>query len=163
MIPPAARDAFYIGRCLHLADEAARLGEVPVGAVIVDPSGAIVAEGFNLRETEYDATAHAEVVALREASRLRRRWYLDDLTLYVTLEPCVMCAGALVQARIARVVYGCTDPKGGAMGSLYDVPSDARLNHRFPYVAGIRADECAAKLRDFFRARRGHTTIKGPR
>jgi tRNA(adenine34) deaminase len=158
----AARDAFYIGRCLHLADEAARRGEVPVGAVVVDPSGAIVSEGFNLRETAFDATAHAEVVALRAASELRRRWYLDDLTLYVTLEPCLMCAGALVQARIARVVYGCTDPKGGAMGSLYDVPNDARLNHRFPYAAGVRADECAERLRDFFRARRG-ASLKAPR
>jgi len=102
------------------------------------------------------------VVALRAASEARRRWYLDDLTLYVTLEPCLMCAGALVQARIARVVYGCADPKGGAMGSLYDVPNDVRLNHRFPYTAGVRAEECAARLRDFFRTRRARS-LKAPR
>jgi tRNA(adenine34) deaminase len=154
MDPLAARDEFYIGRCLHLADQAALRGEVPVGAVIVDASGAIVAEGMNLRETAFDATAHAEIVALRRASELRKRWYLEGLTLYVTLEPCIMCSGALVQSRIARVVYGCTDPKGGAMGSLYDVASDTRLNHRFPYVAGVRADECAARLQAFFQARR---------
>ncbi len=150
----SARDDYYIGRCLHLADRAAALGEVPVGSVIVDASGAIVSEGMNLRETAFDATAHAEVVALRRASELRRRWYLDDLTLYVTLEPCLMCSGALVQARIRRVVYGCTDPKGGAMGSLYDVPRDNRLNHRFPYEAGVRADECAERLTRFFREKR---------
>ena len=162
MVNLAARDDFYIGRCLQLADEAARCGEVPVGAVVIDPGGAVVAEGFNLRESAFDATAHAEVVALRAASEARRRWYLDDLTLYVTLEPCLMCAGALVQARIARVVYGCADPKGGAMGSLYDVPNDVRLNHRFPYTAGVRAEECAARLRDFFRTRRARS-LKAPR
>ncbi len=154
----AARDEFYIGRCLHLADQAALRGEVPVGAVIVDASGAVVAEGMNLRETEFDATAHAEVVALRRASLLRRRWYLEGLTLYVTLEPCIMCSGALVQARIARVVYGCTDPKGGAMGSLYDVANDTRLNHRFPYTPGVRAEECAARLSTFFQGKRKNRT-----
>ena len=150
----AARDEHYIGRCLHLADLAAQRGEVPVGAVIVDAGGDVVAQGMNLRETAFDATAHAEMVAIRAISALRRRWHLNGLTLYVTLEPCIMCAGALVQSRIARVVYGCADAKGGAMGSLYDVAGDTRLNHRFPYTAGVRADECAARLQRFFAARR---------
>ena len=150
----SARDAFYIGRCLHLADRAADLGEVPVGAVIVDPSGAIVAEGINLRETAFDATAHAEVVALRRASELRRRWYLDDLTLYVTLEPCPMCAGAILQARVPTVVWGAADPKAGAVETLYRLFDDPRLNHRVEHVGHVLADECGRMLSEFFRGKR---------
>ena len=129
-------------------------GEVPVGAVILDPAGAPLARAHNQRESDADPTAHAEIVAIRAAGRALGSWHLDGCTLVVTLEPCTMCAGAVVAARIARVVYGAADPKGGAAGSLWDVLRDRRLNHRAEVVGGILAEECGALLREFFAERR---------
>jgi tRNA(adenine34) deaminase len=132
------------------ADRAAALGEVPVGAVLVTSTGDLLAAGHNLRETDADPTAHAEIVALRSAARARSSWRLDGTTLYVTLEPCVMCAGALVHARVDRVVWGCDDPKGGAIATLFSIGQDPRLNHRFAIARGVLETECADRLREFF-------------
>jgi tRNA(adenine34) deaminase len=135
--------------------EAARQGDdVPVGAVVVDASGTIIGRGRNVREVTHDPTGHAELVALREAAAARGEWRLDGCTLVVTLEPCTMCAGAVVLARLDRLVFGAQDPKAGAVGSLWDVVRDRRLNHRPEVVAGVLAAECADLLRDFFRSRR---------
>ncbi len=128
--------------------------DVPVGAVILDGAGAVVARGRNRREIDHDPTAHAEIVAIRQAARALGTWRLSGLTLVVTLEPCTMCAGAVTAARLARVVYGAEDPKAGAVGSLWDVLRDTRLNHRPEVIGGVLADECGALLRDFFAARR---------
>jgi tRNA(adenine34) deaminase len=147
-------DEQWMQEALALADRAASFGEVPVGCVIVDPSGACVARSHNLRETEEDPTAHAEVVAIREAAKARGTWRLDGHTLYVTLEPCVMCAGALVNSRIERVVWGCDDPKAGACTTLYAIGQDTRLNHRFAMTRGVLELECADRLRRFFAALR---------
>ena len=127
---------------------------MPVGAVVVDASGVIIGRGHNLREATGDPTAHAEVVALRAAAAACGKWRLDGCTLVVTLEPCTMCAGALVLARVARLVYGADDPKAGAVGSLWDVVRDRRLNHRPEVVPGVLAADCADLLNDFFRSRR---------
>jgi len=129
-------------------------GEVPVGAVVLDPAGAVLARAHNQRESDADPTAHAEIVAIRAAGHALRSWHLDGCTLVVTLEPCTMCAGAVVAARIARVVYGAADPKAGAAGSLWDVLRDRRLNHRAEVVGGILAAECGAILQQFFAQRR---------
>jgi tRNA(adenine34) deaminase len=129
-------------------------GEVPVGAIILDPAGAQLARAHNQRESDADPTAHAEIVAIRAAGRALGCWHLDGCTLVVTLEPCTMCAGAVVAARIARVVYGAADPKAGAAGSLWDVLRDRRLNHRAEVVGGILAEECGALLQEFFAQRR---------
>ena len=136
--------------------EATRSGDdVPVGAVIIDQAGEIVARGHNRREADGDPTAHAEIVAIRAAAALRpATWRLDGLTLVVTLEPCTMCAGAVTAARLDRLVYGAEDPKAGAVGSLWDVVRDSRLNHRPEVIGGVLAAECGALLRDFFAARR---------
>jgi len=128
--------------------------EVPVGAVVLGPDGAPLARAHNQRESDADPTAHAEIVAIRAAGRALGSWHLDGCTLVVTLEPCTMCAGAVVAARIARVVYGAADPKAGAAGSLWDVLRDRRLNHRAEVVGGILAEECGALLREFFAQRR---------
>ncbi|HWE03515.1 MAG TPA: tRNA adenosine(34) deaminase TadA [Tepidisphaeraceae bacterium] len=137
------------------ADAAGSLGEVPIGCVIVhDPSGVIVGQGFNRRELDRDPTAHAEIIALRAAGQLIRHWRLLDCTLYATLEPCPMCAGAIVNARIPRLVYGCADPKAGAVQTLFRICDDARLNHRMEIRGGVLAEACAEKLREFFRAQR---------
>ena len=143
----------WMGHCLLLAAEAARLGEVPVGAIVV-LDGKIIGRGTNLRETTGDPTAHAEVVAMRQAAEHVGNWRLNDADLYVTLEPCPMCAGTLVNARVRRIVYGCRDPKAGAVDSLYSIVTDSRLNHRLGVVADVRSKECAAHLRHFFRERR---------
>jgi tRNA(adenine34) deaminase len=143
-----------MGVALAEADAAAALGEVPVGCVIVDAGGSELARGFNLRETRQDPTAHAELIALRAAAERIKSWRLEGATLYVTLEPCVMCAGALVLGRVARVVYGCDDPKAGGVVSLYQVGTDPRLNHRFALTRGVLADESAGRLRAFFGALR---------
>lgn len=132
---------------------AAQHGDVPVGAVIVI-EGRVVARGQNRREVASDPTAHAEVVALRHAAQRLGRWRLHDATLYVTLEPCPMCAGALVNARIRRLVFATPDPKAGAIASLYQFGSDGRLNHRFEVTAGPRQHECALLLKEFFKVRR---------
>jgi tRNA(adenine34) deaminase len=136
------------------ARAATREEDVPVGAVVVDASGAIVERGHNVREATGDPTGHAEMVALRAAAAASGQWRLDGCTLVVTLEPCTMCAGALVLARVARVVFGADDPKAGAVGSLWDVVRDRRLNHRPEVVAGVLAAECSDLLTDFFRSRR---------
>ena len=131
------------------------LGEVPIGCVIVhDPSGRLIGRGHNRRESDHDPTAHAEIVALREAGKAIGHWRLLDCTMYVTLEPCAMCAGALVNSRIARLAYGCADPKAGAVRTLFQLCEDARLNHRIEISSGLLGDDCAELLRDFFRAQR---------
>jgi tRNA(adenine34) deaminase len=132
------------------ADTAASLGEVPVGCVVTDAAGVELGRGRNARESLGDPTAHAEMLAIRQASTRVGGWRLEGVTAYVTLEPCAMCAGALVLARVARVVYGCDDPKAGAVRTMFGIGSEPRLNHRFEVVRGIRADECAARLREFF-------------
>lgn len=144
---------------MQLAIEQARLAadldEVPIGCIIVhDPTGEIIGRGYNRRETDADPTAHAEIVAMREAARRMGYWRLCDCTLIVTLEPCPMCAGAIVNARIDRVVYGCGDPKAGAARTLYQICDDPRLNHRAHVVEGVMADECAALLKEFFARKR---------
>ena len=128
--------------------------DVPVGAVILDEAGTVIARARNRREMDRDPTAHAEIVAIRQAARALGSWRLTGLTLVVTLEPCTMCAGAVTAARLARVVYGAEDPKAGAVGSLWDVLRDTRLNHRPEVIGGVLAGECRALLRDFFAARR---------
>jgi tRNA(adenine34) deaminase len=138
---------------LRLAREAAQAGEVPVGAVALH-QGQLVGRGKNARESAKDPTAHAELLAIQEAARTLGRWRLTGVTLVVTLEPCAMCAGAMVLARIDRLVYAAADPKAGAAGSLQDLTSDPRLNHRFPVQQGLRAEEASALLKEFFRARR---------
>ncbi|MFF0244226.1 tRNA adenosine(34) deaminase TadA [Streptosporangium sandarakinum] len=153
----SAVEAGYIPVMRLALDQAARAGargEVPVGAVVVDAEGAVLARAGNDRESLADPTAHAEVLALRGAARARGEWRLDGCTLVVTLEPCTMCAGAAVLARVDRVVYGAADAKGGAVGSLWDVVRDRRLNHRPEVVRGVLADECAGILTDFFSVRR---------
>jgi tRNA(adenine34) deaminase len=139
-----------------LADARAALDhqDVPIGAAVLAADGTVIATGHNQRELHHDPTAHAEIVAIRDAAAELGSWHLDGCVLAVTLEPCTMCAGAIVLARVARLVFGPWDPKAGAVGSLWDVVRDRRLNHRPEVVAGVRADECAALLRDFFVARR---------
>ncbi|WP_204075582.1 tRNA adenosine(34) deaminase TadA [Planotetraspora phitsanulokensis] len=136
------------------AVRAGQRGEVPVGAVVVDRDGSVLSAAGNDREASGDPTAHAEVLALRAAAEAAGQWRLSGCTLLVTLEPCTMCAGAAVLARVDRVVYGAADEKAGAAGSLWDVIRDRRLNHRPEVVMGVLADECAAVLRDFFADRR---------
>ncbi len=143
----------YMRRALELARAASSLGEVPVGAVVVK-DGKIVGEGANAREQANDALRHAEMDAIGQACKALGSWRLTGCTLYVTLEPCLMCAGAIWQARLDKVVYGATDPKAGAMGSLYKVHEDVRLNHRLPVETGVLADECGQILKDFFKAKR---------
>ncbi|MCX5102080.1 tRNA adenosine(34) deaminase TadA [Streptomyces sp. NBC_00053] len=138
-------------RALAEADLAARAGDVPVGAVVLGPDGALLATGHNEREATNDPTAHAEVLAVRRAAAALGRWRLTGCTLVVTLEPCTMCAGALVQSRVDRVVYGARDEKAGAAGSLWDLVRDRRLNHRPEVVHGVLEQECASLLTSFFR------------
>ncbi len=145
--------ADYMRIALEEARLAAEEQEVPIGAVVVC-DGEVVARAHNRRETDHDPSAHAEFRAMVEASQALDRWRLTGCTVYVTLEPCLMCAGLMVNARIDRCVYGAPDPKGGALGTLYDVSCDERLNHAFEVVPGVLADECAQELRAFFRARR---------
>jgi tRNA(adenine34) deaminase len=133
---------------------AADEGEVPIGAVVLDPHGDLIAADRNRREGARDATAHAEVLAIRAAGAIVGSWRLTDCTLVVTLEPCAMCAGAVVLSRLGRLVYGAADPKAGAVGSLYDIPADPRLNHRPEVIGGVLAEHCGAELRAFFAARR---------
>jgi tRNA(adenine34) deaminase len=143
-----------MGRALELAGRAEQAGDVPVGAVVVDADGQVVGEGCNVREARQDPTGHAETVALREAARHTGSWRLTGCTLVVTLEPCVMCAGAMVMARLPTVVFGAYDPKAGACGSVWDVARDPRANHRVTVLGGVREEECARLLLDFFAARR---------
>jgi len=151
---PTSYDA-AMRAALDQARAALATGDVPIGAVVLDPDGTVVATGRNVREAEADPTGHAEVVALREAARARGEWRLTGHTLVVTLEPCTMCAGAAVLARVDRVVFGAFDEKAGAVGSLWDVVRDRRLNHRPEVVSGVLAGESTALLGEFFRGQRG--------
>ncbi len=146
-----------MGRALDEARAALGRGDVPVGAVLLGPDGEVVAADHNRREERQDPTAHAEMLVLVAGARAAGSWRLAGHTLVVTLEPCAMCAMAAVWARLERIVYGAADPKAGAAWSLYNIPQDARLNHRIDLVHGVREAECAALLEDFFRARRGAT------
>ncbi|MBN2886254.1 MAG: tRNA adenosine(34) deaminase TadA [Chromatiaceae bacterium] len=147
-------DADWMRRALALAERADEMGEVPVGALLVR-AGEVVGEGFNRPITDQDPSAHAEIQALRDAGRRLGNYRLPGTTLYVTLEPCVMCAGAIIHARVEWVVFGAPDPRAGACGSVFDLlPSDARFNHRTQCRGGVLAEECGERLRDFFRARR---------
>jgi tRNA(adenine34) deaminase len=148
-----AADLEAVGLALEAA-RGADPAEVPIGAVVLDQAGTVLATGANERETAADPTAHAEVLALRRAGAALGTWQLAGCTLAVTLEPCTMCAGAIVLSRVARLVFGAWDPKAGAVGSLWDVVRDRRLNHRPEVVGGVRAEECAALLDAFFASKR---------
>ena len=143
-----------MGRAIELAAGAADSGDVPVGALVVSASGEVIGEGCNLREVEGDPTAHAEVVALRAAARHTGEWRLEDCTLVVTLEPCPMCAGALLLSRISTLVLGAWDPKMGACGSVWDIVRDRRATHRVEVIGGVREAECSQVLLDFFAGHR---------
>ncbi len=151
-------DERWMEPALDEARRAAGLGEVPVGAVLVR-DGEVIARGHNLRETSGDPTAHAEIVVLREGARRLGQWRLDGCTLYVTLEPCPMCAGAMILARLPRLVFGARDPRAGAAGSLVDLLGDDRFNHRVEVTGGVRQRECGQVLQAFFRARRGRAGV----
>jgi tRNA(adenine34) deaminase len=151
--PFLPRDDYFMRLALREAERASEHGDVPIGAVLVS-DGELAAAAHNERELRQDPTAHAEVVALREAARLAGSWRLLDTVLYVTLEPCAMCAGAIVLARVSRVVYGASDPKAGACGSVLDVLGEPRLNHRPDVAGGLLAQECGGLLSDFFASRR---------
>ncbi|WP_241156613.1 MULTISPECIES: nucleoside deaminase [unclassified Adlercreutzia] len=161
----AAADAAYMRLALEEARAAADAGEVPIGAVVVygpidrgtrrpTAEPRVIARAHNLRETMRDPAGHAEFLALREAARVLDAWRLTDCTVYVTLEPCIMCAGLMHQARVSRCVYGAPDQKAGALGTLYSVHADERLNHQFAVTPGVMRDECVGMLRDFFASRR---------
>jgi tRNA(adenine34) deaminase len=151
-------DDDFMGVALELARQAASFDEVPVGAVVVK-DGTIVGRGFNQPIGRHDPTAHAEVMALRDAAECLGNYRLPGCTLYVTLEPCAMCIGAIFHARIGRVVFGARDPKTGAAGSVIDLFAEERLNHHAEIVGGVRADECGALLSSFFAARRQKTAV----
>jgi len=146
-------DTFFMRLALEEAEAAFHADEVPVGAVIVQ-GDAIIARTHNSRESSNDPTGHAELLALRIAAWKRRNWRLSEATLYVTKEPCIMCAGTMINARLGRLVYGCRDTKGGAVDSLYAILSDKRLNHQVEVVSGVLEEECAEILKKFFRERR---------
>lgn len=159
MIKDAGRDKIHLtdDHFMRLALEEARKayqkGEVPVGAIVV-VDGTVVGRGHNLRETINNPVAHAEILALQQASQVLKRWRLNDATLYVTLEPCCMCAGGVVLARVRKVIFGCWDPKGGASGSLYDILRDSRLNHQSQVEGGVLEDDCRTLIMQFFEERR---------
>jgi tRNA(adenine34) deaminase len=142
-------DAYWMGKALREAEKAAARGEVPIGAVVVR-DGVVIGRGYNLREAKSDPSAHAEMIAIRQAARRLANWRLSGAVLYVTLEPCIMCMGAIILARLERVVFGCFDPKGGAAGSLFDLSDDRRLNHRVELTPRVREEECSAILSGFF-------------
>jgi len=153
-LPARDADLAAMDRALALAAEAAEGGDIPVGAVVTDAAGTIIGEGRNLREATHDPLAHAEVVALRAAAQALGSWNLSRCTLVVTLEPCLMCAGAIIQSHVDRLVFGAWDDKAGAAGSMYDVVRDRRLPHRAEVIAGVRQEAASALLRAFFGARR---------
>ncbi|MDQ2702221.1 MAG: tRNA adenosine(34) deaminase TadA [Pseudomonadota bacterium] len=149
-------DIDWMAKALGLAERAEREDdEIPVGAIVVDPDGTVLGEGWNRNITEHDPTAHAEIVAMRQAGKALGNHRLLGCTLYVTLEPCAMCAMAMVHARLARIVYAATDPKTGAAGSVFDLLADPRHNHRVEVAGGILADEAGARLSNYFRRKRG--------
>ena len=147
------QDLIFMKEALKLAKQAEKQGEVPVGAVIVQ-NNKLIAQAFNQKEILQKASAHAEILAIEEASSTLKSWRLSDCTIYVTLEPCPMCAGALVAARLKRLVYACKDPKAGAVHSLYQITEDPRLNHQMEIQAGILEDESSSLLKEFFRKKR---------
>jgi len=153
------QDENYMKVAIEQAQVAAENGDVPIGAVIVH-NGQIIGKAYNQREQLQDPTAHAEIIALTQAAAALESWRLEGCTMYVTLEPCPMCAGALVLARIDRLVYGCDDPKTGAVKSLYNIVTDGRLNHRIEVASGVMADECSKLLQDFFQKRRNENEKK---
>jgi len=153
----AQKDQQYLRAAITAAKIAEENGDVPIGAVIVY-KGQIIAKAYNQREQLADPTAHAEIIALTQAAAALENWHLDDCTMYVTLEPCPMCAGALVLARMDRLVYGCDDPKAGACKSLYNIVQDERLNHRLKVTSGVLAEECGGQLQKFFSQRRNKGT-----
>jgi tRNA(adenine34) deaminase len=163
MIEPTQQqmDERYMRMALDAALVAEENGDVPIGTVIVYENR-VIARAYNQREQLKDPTAHAEIIALTQAAAFVQSWRLHGCTIYVTLEPCPMCAGALVLARLDRLVYGCPDPKTGACGSLYDIVRDGRLNHRLAVTAGVLADDCARLLQDFFQQRRGGNGADSP-
>lgn len=144
----------WMGRALALAAQAGEAGEVPVGAVIIDPDGQLLAEGENRRQRDRDPTAHAEIVALRTAGQILNNWHLNQCTLYVTLEPCPMCAGAILQARLGLLVYGADDPKTGAIRTVLNLPDSAASFHRLPVLGGMLATPCRQQLQAWFEWRR---------
>jgi tRNA(adenine34) deaminase len=152
-MPDISIDEYFMRMALDEASIAYNEGEVPVGAILVK-NGKIIAMAHNQREISKDPTGHAEVIALKQGSKEEDNWRLTDFTLYVTKEPCIMCAGAMVNARLGRLVYGCKDDKGGAVNSLYSVLSDKRLNHQVEVLSGVLEEECSEILKKFFRNRR---------
>jgi tRNA(adenine34) deaminase len=155
-------DSYWMKLALREAAKAAERGEVPIGALGVR-EGKVLGRGYTFREASHDPTTHAEIIAIRKAAKKEKSWRLTEATLYVTLEPCIMCMGAMILARIERLVFGCFDPKGGAAGSLYNVSNDPRLNHQMEVTSGIMEAECSGILSGFFAAlrrekRKGKTT-----
>jgi tRNA(adenine34) deaminase len=148
------KDLKFMSRALQLAKRSEEIGEVPIGAVIVDKEGKIISEATNLRENRHTVLGHAELVAIHRASQKLKSWRLIDCTLYVTLEPCFMCAAALIQARLARVVFATHDPKGGALGSLENFSNDQRHNHQFAVTSGVFQEESSLLLKNFFKMKR---------
>ncbi|MCK5235449.1 MAG: tRNA adenosine(34) deaminase TadA [Deltaproteobacteria bacterium] len=150
-IPLNINDEEQMLRAISQAKRAEGVGDVPIGAVLTAPDGKVVARGYNRKEASNDPTHHAEIAVLRTASKKLGRWRLQDLTIYVTLEPCVMCMGALIQARIKRLVFAAPDPKAGACGSIFDISNDKRLNHSIKVTSGVLEDEASKMLKDFFK------------
>lgn len=148
------QDRYWMKKALLLAEVAAERDEVPVGAILVGPENQIISHGLNLREALNSPLAHAEMIALHQAAKKQKSWRLVGTTLYVTLEPCVMCAGGLVQARVEQVIFGCPDPKGGAAQSLFQIFDEPKLNHKVRYKGGLNADESRALLQKFFQNKR---------
>jgi len=159
-VTKAEQDEQYMRQAIEAAKIAQENGDVPIGAVVVYENH-VIGRAYNQREQLADPTAHAEIIALTQAAAFIESWRLNGCTIYVTLEPCAMCAGALVLGRLDRLVYGCEDPKAGACGSLYNIVQDERLNHRLEITSGVLADECAKLLQDFFRQKRsGNSDIQ---
>ena len=150
MTDESKNDVFFMNEAVTLAQKAYAIGEVPIGAIVVC-NEQIFGRGYNRREIDFDPLAHAELIALKQASQHLKSWRLLDCTLYVTVEPCPMCAGALVNARVKRLVFGCKDPKAGAALSLFNICNDARLNHRLDITPGVQEEACANLLKDFFK------------
>ncbi|BAU65038.1 CMP/dCMP deaminase zinc-binding protein [Stanieria sp. NIES-3757] len=144
----------WMQQALYLAQQAGKQGDIPVGAIIIDSQGNPIAQAANRKERNQDPTAHAEVLALRTAAKVKQNWYLNDCTLYVTLEPCPMCIGAIIQARIKLLVYGIDDPKTGAVRTVVNLPDSACSNHRLKVLAGIRESDCRQQLQNWFARRR---------
>lgn len=147
-------DEKYMRLAIEQAEIAGRIGEVPIGAVITDKAGRLISSGHNLRESTNDPTAHAEIIAIKKAGEELSSWRLDGATIYVTIEPCVMCMGAIILARIGRLVYGARDPKAGAVISVYNIGCENKLNHRIEFTEGVCGNECSNLLKDFFRSLR---------